>query len=222
MSGPIRVLIVEDHQLLAEGLALALGRHADLQVVGAASTVAEGTRLALETRPDVVLLDYYLPDGRGTQVASVIRQQLPRTAIVVVTGETGEAALLDAVAAGACGFLLKSQTTTEVVTAVRRAAEGEMLIPAATLAALVGQQRERAQQESERAVWRKRLTPQEQAVLRLMAEGLDTRAIAARLVVSPTTVRTHVKNVLEKLGAHSRLEAVARASHYGLLEQRPR
>ncbi len=222
MSGQIRVLIVEDHQLLAEGLALALGRHADLQVVGAAGTVAEGTRLALETRPDVILLDYHLPDGRGTQVASVIRQQLPRTAIVVVTGETGEAALLDAVVAGACGFLLKAQTTTEVVTAVRRAAEGEMLIPAATLAALVGQQREQAQQESERAAWRGRLTPREQAVLRLMAQGLDTRAIAARLVVSPTTVRTYSQNVLEKLGAHSRLEAVARASHYGLLEQPPR
>ena len=93
VSGQIRVLIVEDHQLVADGLVLALGRHADLQVVGAAGTVAEATRLVPKTRPDVVLLDYYLPDGTGARVANVIRQQLPGTAIVVLTGVTGEGAL---------------------------------------------------------------------------------------------------------------------------------
>jgi DNA-binding NarL/FixJ family response regulator len=220
VADPIRVLIVEDHRVLAEGLQLALERHADLRVAGLASTVAEATRLAAEERPDVVLMDHHLADGTGVEAARAIRAQLPDVVVVMLTGDTSEEVLLAAVEAGACGFLLKSQAVmAEVADAVRRAAAGEMLIPANTLVALIARQGRRARQESERSRLLGLLTPREREVLGLMARGLDNRAIAAQLVVSFTTVRGHVQSILEKLGAHSKLEAVARASEYGLLER---
>jgi len=214
-----RVLIVEDHQILAEGLALALGRHDDLLVVGLAGTVAEAVAMADRERPDVVIMDYHLPDGTGAQAALAIRQHLPEAAIVILTADASDEVLTAAVEAGACGFLLKSNAAAQVIDAVRRAADGEMLIPAATLARLIGRQRERVRREAERSSLMEKLTPRELEVLGLMARGLDNRAIAQQLVLSYATVRGHVQNILSKLGAHSRLEAVARAVEYGLLDR---
>lgn len=219
MAEPIRVLIVEDLQVLAEGLELVLGRNADMQVVGLAGNRAEAERLAGETRPNVVLMDYYLPDGTGAEAAVAIRQAVPDVVVVMLTAESNPDALLAAVEAGASGYLLKSQAAAQVVDAVRRAAEGEMLIPAATLAGLVSRQRARAQHEAERTRLLGILTPRESEILGLMAQGFDNRAIAEQLVVSFTTVRGHVQNILTKLNAHSKLEAVARASEYGILER---
>jgi DNA-binding NarL/FixJ family response regulator len=219
MSEPIRVLIVEDHRVLAEGLELALGRHDDLTVVGIAGTVAEATELAHQERPDVVLMDFHLPDGTGAQVAATIRGKLPDVAVVILSGDSSEEAMLAAVEAGAVGFLSKSQAAAQVATAVHRAADGEMLIPAATLAGLVARQRQRARAESERTRLVDALTPREREILQLMAQGLDNRAVADQLVISFTTVRGHVQNILGKLGAHSKLEAVARAGEYGLLDR---
>lgn len=213
----VRLLIVEDHRVLAEGLELALGRHPDLEVVGLAGTVADATRLAGEHRPDVVLMDYYLPDGTAPEAANSIRERLPGVAVVVLTADDSEDTLLSTVEAGACGLLLKTRATVDVAHAVRRAAEGEMLIPAATLAALIARQRQRAQREAQRAHLLMLLTPREREVLQLMAQGLDNRAIAERLVISFTTVRGHVQRVLGKLGAHSKLQAVARAAEHGLI-----
>jgi DNA-binding NarL/FixJ family response regulator len=217
-SRPIRVLIVEDHRILAEGLELTLQRHGDLTVVGLAGSVAEASQIALRERPDVILMDFHLPDGTGAQAAATIREQLPDVAVVILSGDTSEAALIAAVEAGASGFLSKSQATVQVTEAVRRAADGEMLIPAATLAGLVARQRQRALVESERARLLVLLTPRETEILRLMAQGFDNRAIADQLVISFTTVRGHVQNLLTKLGAHSKLEAVARAGQLGLLD----
>jgi DNA-binding NarL/FixJ family response regulator len=135
----------------------------------------------------------------------------------VLSADTGDEAMLAAIQAGASGYLVKSEAVSKVVTAVRRAAEGEMLIPAATLAGLLARQHQRQHQQSERMRLLGQLTPRELEVLRLMAEGLDNYDIADKLVIGYTTVRGHVQNVLEKLGAHSKLEAVARAGEYGLL-----
>jgi DNA-binding NarL/FixJ family response regulator len=216
---PIRVLIVDDLRVLAEGVELVLGRHDDMEVVGLAGTVAEATRLAGEQRPNVVLMDFYLPDGTGAQAATAIREAQPDVAVVVLTAETNQDALLAAVESGACGFLQKTQAAAQVVDAVRRAAEGEMLIPAATLAGLVARQRARLHEQSERTRLLSTLTPREREILSLMAQGLDNRAIAEQLVISFTTVRGHVQSILQKLDAHSKLEAVARASEYGLVER---
>jgi DNA-binding NarL/FixJ family response regulator len=216
---PVSVLIVEDHLVLAEALQLVLERHEGLHVVGWAGTVADAVRMAQADPPDVILMDYYLPDGTGGQAAAAIRQRQPGVAVVMLTADTSEDVLLMAVEAGAVGLILKSQAATQVVEAVFHAAEGEMLIPAATLAGLIGRQRERARQDAERASLLATLTQRERETLDLMAQGLDNRAIAERLVVSLNTVRGYVQSVLEKLNVHSKLEAVARASEYGLLDR---
>ena len=219
MTEPITVLIVEDHRVLAEGLALALRRYSDLRVVGLAATIAQAVALAQATQPRVVLLDYYLPDGTGAEAAAALRRHAPATAVVTLTADDSDDALFASVKAGACGYLLKTQALDEVVQAVRRAAEGEMLIPAARLAGLLVRERERAHVETERQRLLGALTPREREVLGLMAKGLDNRAIAEHLIVSVTTVRWHVQRILQKLDAHSKLEAVARAARLGLLDQ---
>ena len=213
----IGVLIVEDHQVLAEGLELALERHDDLEVVGWAGTVADALVLARERRPQVVLMDFHLPDGTGADAAGRIRQELGQAAIVFLSADTSEDALMAAIESGACGYLVKSGAAAQVADAVRRAAEGEMLIPAATLAGLLGRQRQRQREEAQLHRLAGQLTPREKEILQLMAQGLDNRAIAEKLFISFTTVRGHVQNILEKLEAHSKLEAVARANQYGLI-----
>jgi DNA-binding NarL/FixJ family response regulator len=207
--------VVDDHAIVAEGLELALGRDPTIHVVGVASTAAEAVSMAREARPDVVLMDQHLPDGTGTEAAALIRDDLPETAIVMLTGDNDERVLLAAIESGACGYLLKSNAAPQVIDAVHRAAEGEMLIPAAVLAGLLG--RQRRERTTGRPHLVEPLTQREQEVLDLMARGMDNRVIADHLIISYTTVRTHVQNVLSKLGAHSKLEALARANEYGLL-----
>jgi DNA-binding NarL/FixJ family response regulator len=215
-SDEIRVLIVDDHRMVADGLALTLSHSAGINVVGVGMTVAEGVSLAVEHRPDVLLIDYFLPDGTGAAAAAQIREHLPNVAIVVLTANGGDDALLAAVDAGACGFLLKTQAAIQVVDAVRRAAEGEMLIPAATLVGLIGRRRQTGSSEGQYPQG-DMLTTREQEILALMARGASNRAIAEQLVIEYSTVRSHVQRILDKLGAHSKLEAVARASESGLL-----
>ncbi|MGH7904440.1 MAG: response regulator [Candidatus Dormibacteraceae bacterium] len=211
------VVIVEDHQVLAEGLELALSRHADLQVLGSAGTVAAAVELARAKRPRVVIMDYHLPDGTGAEAAVAIRAELPEVTVIMLSADTGDDAVTAAIEAGACGYIVKSEAASKVADAVRRAADGEMLIPAAVLAGLLARQRQRAQEEAERERLVRHLTPREREILKLMAQGMDNWAISDHLVISFTTVRGHVQNILEKLSAHSKLEAVARANQAGLL-----
>ncbi len=213
----IRVLIIDDHQMVAESLAFVLEHDAAFQVVGTAGTVAEGVRLILDIKPDVILVDYHLGDGTAVDVARALPEHGEHIPLLVISGQETDEAFLDAVAAGACGFLSKTQPAAEILQAVRRAADGEMLIPAATLARLVGMQRE---SEKERAASEllEPLTPRELEILILLAEGLDNRLMADRLSVSYATVRCHVQTILGKLDVHSRLEAVARARQRGLLK----
>ncbi len=217
MSEPIRILLVEDHPIVAEGLQLALGRHDDLLVVGAARTVGEAKKLAAELAPSVVLLDYHLPDGSGAEAARLVRDAAPRAALVMLTADASDEAMLASIEAGVCGYLVKSEAVADIAVAVRRAASGEMLIPPATLVGLLGRRRQRADRAARRAVLSERLTPRETEVLQLMAQALDNRVIGERLGISVATVRVHVQNVIEKLDAHSRLEAVLRASELGLV-----
>jgi DNA-binding NarL/FixJ family response regulator len=215
---PITVLLVEDHLLVAEGLAALLNATGDLKVVGCAATGAEADRLAFHHQPDVVVIDSHLPDAAGADVAGRIRERQPQVAVVFLSADESEVAMIAAVRAGACAYLPKSRATADVVEAVRRAAQGEMLIPAAQLARLLARSHEMARDDEERRRLLESLTRREQEVLALMAEGLDNRAIAAELGIGFTTVRGHVQNVLEKLDAHSKLEALACAARYGLLD----
>jgi len=204
--------------VIADGLALMLGREPDIAVVGTANTAAEATRLALETRPDVILLDFLLPDGSGAEVARAVRAELADVAIIMLTARSDEETLLQSVEAGVSGFLSKANPSANVLDAIRKAADGEMLIAASTLAGLIGRLQERAQRRVDAARLSALLTDRERQVLRLAASGLDTRGIAEALKVGPATVHTHLQHLFEKLGAHSRLELIAHASASGLLD----
>jgi DNA-binding NarL/FixJ family response regulator len=213
----IRVLIVDDDQVLAEALSLAMERERDLTIVGTARNVREGLDRAARTRPDVILMDFHLPDGTGAEAARSLAETGPGVAVVVLTIDDADETLLATIESGAAGFLRKRDGLAEVAEAVRRAAGGEILFPPERMVRLVGRLQRRERRASERDSLRDRLTAREQEILRLMGEGLDTKAMAARLVLSTTTIRTHVQSILGKLEAHSRLEAVARATQAGLL-----
>jgi DNA-binding NarL/FixJ family response regulator len=214
----MKILIVEDHRVVAEGLAALLNDEKDFEVVGIAGSVEEAAKIATSNPPDVALVDFRLPDGNGADAASVVRNAQPDVAVVVLSAEQDDAAVLSAVEAGASGYLLKTESAERILEAVRRAADGEMLIAPRALAELIARRsrRESARLETERLV--EKLTPREHEVLELMARGLDNREIAERLHVEYTTSRTHVRSLISKLGAHSKLHAVARAGDLGLIE----
>lgn len=205
----IRVLIVEDHRLVAELLQAWLEDETGVEVVGVASNVRAGEQVARTKTPDVIVMDYHLPDGTGADLALRVRQFLPRAAVVIVTSDPTDEALRYALAAGAVGYISKGASRDAVLQAVRRAAAGEMLVTPEQLRAVA------APPLTPRAPPH-RLTGRELEVLRLMCEGRDTKGIAAALDLEYNTVRGHAQRVLEKLDARSRLEAVVRAKQIGL------
>ena len=207
---PIRVLIVEDHRVVAEGLAALISHQGDMTVVGEAGSVAECVPAATELAPDVVLLDFRLPDGTGADAAAAIRETRPGAKLIFLTREDSDAARFAAVQSGASAFIHKSKAATEVVAAIRDVARGRVLITPRTIATLLAKRRAiEAQFES--------LTPREREVLRLLAEGLSSRSVAAKMGISYTTVRTHIRSLGSKLGVHSKLEAIVKARELGLL-----
>jgi len=215
---PKRVVVVDDDHLLADALVLAWEREDDLAIVGLAYTGAEGVALARRERPDVVLMDHHLPDVSGAEATAALHAELPDLAVVIMTIDPTDEALLAAIEAGASGFIAKSDGLRPVAEAVRRAANGEMLIPAARISQLLALAQDRRRREAARQTFVEQLTAREAEILRLMAQGLDTKGMSERLVVNQTTVRTHVAAVLAKLGAHSRLAAVVKAGEFGLLQ----
>lgn len=204
-----RVLIVEDHQVVAEGLAALINHQADMKVVGQVGTVADCATQAVELNLDIVLLDFRLPDGTGADCATQIRDLRPQARMIFLTREDSEAARFAAVQAGASAFIHKSQAAAEVVAAIRDVARGKMLITPRTIATLLAKRRAIDTQMQ-------RLTVREKEVLRLMAAGEPSRAIAAHLGISYTTVRTHIRSLGQKLGVHSKLEAIVKARELGL------
>jgi DNA-binding NarL/FixJ family response regulator len=208
MSSAIRVMIVDDERLFAELLRVAMRSADDVEVVGVAHDVKSATAMLADARPDVVLADYHLPDGTGAELARLVRVALPQAAIVVLTGDPSAFTLADVARSGAAGHLTKERGFSDVVGAVRAAAAGEVLFSSSELQRLL---------LSERASATEPLTPRELEVLHLLASGASTAAAAASLGISTATLRAHVQAVLRKLGAHSRLEAVAEAARLGLV-----
>ncbi len=210
-EGQIRVLIVEDHQVVADGLSALLNDQPDMTVVGIAASVTDSIARALDAKPDVALVDFRLTDGTGADAGLGIRQVWPDTRLIFLTREDSDAARFAAIEAGASAFIHKSQAAAEVVQAIRTVAAGGTLFTPRTIATLLNRRREMdSQLES--------LTPRENEVLRLMAEGTSSREIAVKLGISYTTVRTHIRSLGSKLGVHSKLEAIVKARELGLIE----
>ncbi|MHB8510278.1 MAG: response regulator [Candidatus Dormibacteria bacterium] len=215
----IKVLIVEDHALVAQGIEMLLAEDDAIRVVGRASNSREALELTAARCPDVVLMDFSLGDDSGADVARDILAILPSARVLFLSANGGDEAMMAAIEAGGRGYLLKTEAASGVIAAILRVAAGEILIPADVLAGLLGRQRRRQSDAIERARLAESLTPRENEILRLVARGMDNHTIAEHTHISVTTVRGHVQRLLEKLGAHSKLEAVARASDHGLIER---
>jgi DNA-binding NarL/FixJ family response regulator len=219
LTDRINVLIVDDHLAVAESLQALLSRQPDLEIGEIATNGAAALRIAAERQPDVVLMDQNLSGESGVVVASQMLAAHPGTAIVMLSGAMSQDELVAAVEVGVSGYLLKTTPAVEIVKAIRRAAAGEILLPPDELASLLRLGRERTRRRDERQRSLPQLTPREREVLALMASAADAERISAELKISVNTARGYIQNILEKVGAHSRLEAVVRATELGLLDQ---
>ena len=206
-----RVLIVEDHQVVADGLSALINDQEDMTVVGTAGSVSDSISRATELMPDIVLMDFRLGDGTGADAGTAIRQVRPETKLIFLTREDSDTARFAALEAGASAFIHKSRAAQEVVEAIRTVAGGGSLFTPRSIATLLNKRRE-AESQLER------LTRREKEVLRLMAEGTSSRDIADKLGISYTTVRTHIRSLGSKLGVHSKLEAIVKARELALVE----
>lgn len=209
-----RVLIVDDHEMLAVSLAQVLAAEPDLTSVGVACTLERARALIPQTAPDVLLLDHRLPDGDGVAAIGELRALRQDMQVVVLTASAADHVLVAAIEAGAAGFVSKTRGVGDVTSAVRAAAAGEAVISPEMLARLLP----RLSRTSGQA--HLDLTERERQVLDLLAEGLTNAAIAERLFVSVHTVRNHIANLSMKLGAHSKLEALSIAVREGILPGR--
>ena len=214
-DGPIQVLIVEDHPIVAEGLACLLRTYHDLAVIAIAASVADTIPALGDACPDVAVVDFHLPDGSGADAADRIRAHCCTTAIVFLTADDSDERLLQAIESGASGYLLKSLSGAEIIQSIRAAAAGETLIPAGAIATALAERAKIAREQSRHAQLLASLTPREKEILALMIEGADNRAVAEQLHLSYATVRTHVRSILAKLDARSQLDAVTKAIQIG-------
>lgn len=215
MSEPkevINVVIIDDHRMFAESLARLLSAEDDIVVVGVANRGAAGIDLANSLLPDVVLVDYQMPDLNGVEVGAEIKRLHPKMMVVMLTGSADDRVLLSSIEAGCSGFLTKDHAAAEVADAIRAAAAGEALISPAMLARLLPKL-----SRSNRSLGDD-LTERELDTLRSLARGASSKAIAEELNLSLNTVRNYVQSLLTKLNAHSKLEAVSTAVREGIID----
>lgn len=213
MTEPASVMLVDDHELIRQGLSRAFERQEDFTVVGEAGTVAEALAVARAVKPAVVVTDVRLPDGTGLDVVRALRETDPRVGIVVLTMYAGDEQLFAALEAGASAFVAKDAPSDDVVAAARHALVSPRSFAAANLADAMRRKMEPSGPQ---------LSPREREVLNLLAEGLGVAAIARKIYVSESTAKTHISKIYEKLGAANRAQAIMSAIRAGLISDAPR
>jgi DNA-binding NarL/FixJ family response regulator len=215
---PVRVVVVDDQELARRGLVMLISTEDDIEVVGEAADGVTAVEVAGATVPDVVLLDVKMPKGTGIEACAAIKDLDPSAKIIMLTASEDQSDLYDAIRSGASGYLLKDVSVAEVAQAIRVVADGHSLISPAMAAKLLNEFKQMSMQDSKSKVGAPRLTDRELQVLRLVAHGSSNREIAKELFISDNTVKNHVRNILEKLQLHSRMEAVMYAVREKLLD----
>jgi len=204
----VRIFLLDDHEVVRRGVRELLELQEDFEVVGEAGTAEEALSRIPATEPDVAIIDMRLPDGNGVEVCRAIRSELPEIQCLMLTSFSDDEALVQAVVAGASGYLLKQIRGNDIVDAVRRVASGESLLDP-KVAERVRAQFRKAEPEDERLA---RLTPQERRILGYIAEGLTNRQIGAEMHLAEKTVKNYVSNLLAKLGMERRTQAAVFAA----------
>ena len=216
---PIRVLVVDDHALFRRGLQMVLEQEPDIDVVGEASDGHEAVEIAANLIPDIVLMDVRMPRRSGIEACTAIRDVAPSAKIIMLTISDEEGDLYDAIKAGAMGYLLKEISIEEVAQAIRAVQGGQSLISPSMASKLLTEFATMIKKgDDKQHVPAPRLTDREMEVLKLVAKGMNNRDIAKDLFISENTVKNHIRNILEKLQLHSRMEAVVYAVREKLLE----
>jgi DNA-binding NarL/FixJ family response regulator len=213
----IRVLVVDDQELFRRGLTMLLSVEDDIEVIGEANDGSAAATLAASTAPDVILMDVRMPKLTGIEACIAMKDAAPHARIIMLTASDEEADLYEAVKNGASGYLLKDSSIDEVAQAVRVVADGQSLISPSMAIKLLDEFKQMSRSDRN-TVPTPRLTERELEVLRLVATGLNNREIAKQLFISENTVKNHVRNILEKLQLHSRMEAVMYAVREKLLD----
>ncbi|WP_436792751.1 LuxR C-terminal-related transcriptional regulator [Actinospongicola halichondriae] len=209
----LRILLIEDHEMVATAIGGTLRSQVGLEIAGTATTIADGVAAAHRLRPDIVVTDLRLPDGDVTEHIGDLLASSDDCRVLVITGAPSERALIDSMNSGAEGFLDKSQPLTDLVSAIRQVARGQVVVSPALMPALMkhlGCSRDR----------RPTLTLREMQILEHLADGLATADVADRLCISANTVRNHISKTLLKLGVHSRIAAISAATQRGLIGPR--
>jgi DNA-binding NarL/FixJ family response regulator len=216
MDAGVRVLVVDDREMVYQGLSLFLDRRSDLSVIGPADDVEAASRLCRATPIDVVLVDVDRPGDEGVEAIRRLRADCPEVKVVALSAFGATEMIVSALIAGACGYAHKSCGIEELVEVIRRAAAGEMVMPSRDLPQTLDELQETRSKASMQELALQRLTAREIEILRELAAGRTTGQIAGSLSISPLTVQSHVKNILAKLGVHSKVEAVTLAWREGL------
>lgn len=214
----VRVLVVDDHALFRRGLQMVLEGEPDIELVGEASDGDEAVRMAEEMALDVVLMDVRMPNRSGLEATKAIKDISPATKILMLTISDDEADLYEAIKAGASGYLLKEISIDEVTDAVRAVNSGQSLISPSMASKLLAEFAAMLNRREGRDIPEPHLTERELSVLKLVAQGLNNREIGGQLFISENTAKNHIRNILEKLRLHSRMEAVFYAVRENLLD----
>ena len=209
VAEPIRVLVVDDHPMIRLGLAAMVRAERDFEIIGEAAHGRDAISIAQATRPDVVLMDIVMPELDGVAVIQALRPLLPTTRFVMLTSLMDAGAIRRAMEAGACGYMLKSASAQELVTVIRAAHAGQRVMSPEATDALIKESREPQIGHD--------LTPRERELLALMARGMNNQEIAAELSIAVPTVKFHITNILAKLNADNRTEAVLAAMKHRLV-----